>query len=185
MKKNDFERKLYPLAKKINLHPNTITCLSIFFTAIGAYLVIIGYVLVGLFLMAIGSFCDVLDGTVAKAQKKRTKFGSLFDKLADRINDFIMMFAPVYSGFVDATIGFVAIGLVLIGSYLSALLDSHTENKKTGNKLSMRAIRTIILLGGGVLVATYTTAWEISFYIIIVIAAYSLLERLNYAFNRV
>jgi len=181
--KEKVEKELYYFAKNITMHPNGITTLSILVTLAGVYFISQLQIYAGIALFAVAGFLDLLDGTVAKAQKKTTEFGSLFDKFADRINDFLMLCAPVFAGLVNNIVGFIAVGLILIGSYLSALLDAHTKNKKTGEGLSMRAVRIIILIIGGLLTPTFPMAWQYAFYVVIAIAGFSIGQRFAYALN--
>lgn len=184
--KEKIEKMLYPFAKKTKASPNLITFLSVVFTCIGFYFIIENEILTGIILFAIGGLADLLDGTVAKAQKKATMFGSLLDKFADRVNDILMIGAPIFAGFIVWQIGFATIALILLGSYLSSLLDSHTKNKKTGEGLSMRAVRIGILMLGGIAQIIFEgSAWQYAYYAIIGIALYSLIERFNYASNHV
>ena len=184
--KKKVETKFYSRARKTKISPNMITLFSIIITALGFYFILIDQIISGLVMFAVGGLLDVADGTVAKAQKKVTKLGGLLDRFADRVNDSLMMLAPVFAGFVIWEVGVIALVLVLIGSYLSSLIDTFTTNKSAGNSLSMRAIRTGILMAGGIAHLFFeNNAWQYSYYVIIGIAVYSIFERMNYAVRKI
>jgi phosphatidylglycerophosphate synthase len=80
------ERLFLPLLGRFVKRPNHLT-----FIGVGiALLVPIGFYIdpiLGLSLMVISGFFDMMDGVMAKAQKKETLFGALLDSSFDRISD--------------------------------------------------------------------------------------------------
>ena len=98
--KREAFKKLYnPLGEaiaKTGVPPNLITLLSLFLGSFSAYFYFHGKVLSGAFLLLLSGIFDLLDGVVARTTGKTTKFGAVFDWIADKWVD----------GFVLGAIGF-------------------------------------------------------------------------------
>lgn len=97
-------KKLYPIAKKTSLSPNTITALNIFLTIILTsiiFLKIPSYVcLPGIILiMILHVILDFFDGCLARTQNKSSKFGKLLDNISDVSYYLIFWLFILYIGF--------------------------------------------------------------------------------------
>ena len=68
------------------------TILGIAFTAVAVPLLAKGYFFWGGILILLGGICDALDGHLARATNKVSKFGALLDSTLDRIGDFLPLF---------------------------------------------------------------------------------------------
>lgn len=64
--------------------PNRITIFRIFATPVVFYLTLNGFYKVGIIAFLCVAFTDALDGSLARTQDKITRFGMLFDPLADK-----------------------------------------------------------------------------------------------------
>lgn len=106
---------------KTNISPNVLTIAGIF-VSLAAALVIVQYgLLYGAFAMVFASFFDLLDGAVAKATNKATKFGAFFDDMADRIGE------TFYFGAIFWLVGSFAVFSVA----LTSILVSYTKASAT------------------------------------------------------
>src|SRR3989344_5879568 len=135
------------IAKRINVSPNYISAISIVLCAIAGYFVLQNLLAYAAIFWLLSGLFDSLDGLIAKMHNRSTKFGSLFDKVADRINDAIILCAIIIGGFVELWIGLLALVLITIASYASACLDAQVS-KTTGERISLRAVRTAIIFLG-------------------------------------
>ena len=80
------ERTILPLMEKIVKSPNQLTLLG----AGMALVVPLGFYVnpvIGLSLMILSGFSDMMDGVMAKAHHKETPFGALLDSSLDRVSD--------------------------------------------------------------------------------------------------
>lgn len=111
-----------PLAKILiccHIGPNLITVIGLLLTLGVAYLFSIGYFIVAGIGLLVASLFDVLDGAVARINKRETKLGSVLDSVSDRIGESalflgLMIFnlnagesLGVVSAFVAALLGFL------------------------------------------------------------------------------
>jgi len=169
---------LAPIAKRMNISPDCITAFSILLCIIAGYFVLQNSLAYGALFWLLSGIFDSLDGAIAKTHRRSTKFGSLFDKVADRINDAIILCAIILAGLVELWIGLAALVLITIASYASACLDAQVE-KTTGERISLRAVRTGIIFIGLLLGMKISVQYAV--YIVLIIGAYALASRLIYA----
>lgn len=102
--------------------PNALSVISLIF-AIGAFaaLVLIAEpiaLLIAAACIILNGFFDALDGRVALLSGKATPRGDLVDHVIDRLADFFILSGVSLSGFADVRIGLLALGSVLIASYM-------------------------------------------------------------------
>ena len=86
------DRPLEPLAKKITIHPNTLTVIG-FFITLFASSIIPFHLKIGGLLILLGGFFDLLDGIVARSNDKSSRLGAFLDSTLDRCSDFFIFFA--------------------------------------------------------------------------------------------
>ncbi len=178
-RKNKIEALLFsPIAKHMNINPDYITAFSILLCIIAGYFVLQNSLLFAAVFWLLSGVFDLLDGAVAKMHRRATKFGSLFDKVADRINDALILCAIILAGLVELWVGLAALALITIASYASACLDAQVE-KTTGEKISLRAVRTAIIFIGLLFASELSVKYAV--YAITLIGAYAFFSRLAYA----
>lgn len=89
---------------RTGITPNRITALSLLVAFFSAYFFYLGELLVGLAIMLLAVFMDMLDGAVARAANMASKFGATFDHTLDRYAEFLFIM-----GFMMGPIGHVSI----------------------------------------------------------------------------
>ncbi len=80
---------------RLGVSPNTLTVLSLAPSLIAAGFIAQGSFGWGTLLLAIGATCDVLDGAVARATERTSRFGALLDSTVDRVVDALPLVALV------------------------------------------------------------------------------------------
>ncbi|TCK05386.1 CDP-alcohol phosphatidyltransferase family protein [Phorcysia thermohydrogeniphila] len=93
--KRDSLKKLYSpfgwVLAKTNVSPNTVTLMAIVTGTIAALLYYLGHPVIGAFLLFASGVLDLCDGYVAVNNRKATKFGAVFDWLADKwVDGFVL-----------------------------------------------------------------------------------------------
>ncbi|MCD6477585.1 MAG: CDP-alcohol phosphatidyltransferase family protein [Candidatus Aenigmarchaeota archaeon] len=175
--KDYVESFLVPVAKRLNVNPNIITLLAIIFMFLCGYEIFLSNIVLGALFLFISGFLDLLDGTVAKFHKTTSKFGMFFDRVGDRISDFVLIFSTFLGGYVSAVIAFTTIFFVYMASYESSVIESGTKSK-VGEKLSMRAVRLSVMFFGLLFSQVYYAVL-----IVLLIGIYSFFERFYHAWR--
>ncbi len=78
---------------RTHITPNIITIISVIIGIFSALAFYNGKPLIGALLLFFSGFFDLMDGVVARETDKSSKFGAVFDWLADKVVDGIVLFA--------------------------------------------------------------------------------------------
>lgn len=156
------------LAMKLKLHPNTFTTIGFFLCCAAAYLMATGLYRWASCLLLLGGMFDNIDGSYARATKKVTKFGALYDSTLDRYSEVIFFFGMAFYFIHERwylTSIFVAVGLggSLMVSYIRARAEGLGFECKIG--FMQRPERIILLSAGGLIhLHTFVAAiWIVAF----------------------
>lgn len=80
---------------RTGITPNTLTLVGVFASFVAAIITIEYGLFVGAFAMFLSSLFDTLDGAVAKATNRVTKFGAVLDDAADRVGE-LLYFSAIF-----------------------------------------------------------------------------------------
>lgn len=92
--KDNFRSIVGPIVRffvQLNLDPNVLTTLSFLLAIVAAYFYIKGVLWIAAIWLLIAGFFDVIDGDVARASNRTTKFGALYDSVLDRFSEIIVI----------------------------------------------------------------------------------------------
>jgi CDP-diacylglycerol---glycerol-3-phosphate 3-phosphatidyltransferase len=126
--KNGFRRLMKPLVHffaVLHLNPNIITLFSFFLCIAAAFEFTSGRLRSAALLLLLGGFLDVIDGDVARAGNRATRFGALFDSTLDRYAD-----AAIFMG-----IGYHFVVREMPHSHIQALIFFAVFSAMTGSML--------------------------------------------------
>lgn len=184
-----FKQLLNPLVNslvRIHLNPNWLTTLSFFVIAISAVQIARGSLRFGAILLLIGGLMDMLDGAVARASNRVTRFGALYDSTLDRYAEIIVFFGLAHyfvnktgqgaeHGLLISMVVFIAMAGSLMVSYVRARAEALNFECKTG--LMQRPERLIGIAVG----ALINDNWLVGMLVLIaVFANITALQRLFY-----
>lgn len=146
------DKPLYPLARRINIHPNALTVSGFVLTTVAALVMARNLMLGGVLVLA-GGVLDMLDGIVARTNGKVTEFGAFLDSVLDRYADaFLFLGLAWYLGSRgDHTGAFLSLATML-GAYLVSYTRARAEGLgrqcKTG--IMERPERVVLLAFGAI-----------------------------------
>lgn len=132
-----FIRHLEPIAevcKKAGLSPNSITILSIIAGLGCAFCYLQHNFLAGSLLLFCSAILDLVDGSVARMTGRETQFGAVFDWIADKYVDTIVLLGIGLSGIsivsdffnVSPTWDFGIVAIAIIGSMMNTFIKPVT-----------------------------------------------------------
>jgi len=143
------------IAREIN--PNLFTTIGFIVSLGSAYFFGIGSLtLAGILVLLSGTF-DIIDGKVARATNRVTKFGALYDSTLDRYAEVIMFFGLAYY-FVslDYLWRSVAVSIALGGSLMVSYVRARAEGLGFDCKVGiMQRPERIVLIGFGAIIHEY------------------------------
>lgn len=144
---------------RLGLTPDGLTLVGFGITAIGAVLLALQLWLAGGLVVFAGGVFDMLDGTLARATGRVTRFGAFMDSVFDRLGEalvYVGLVAGLHaSGWADApTYAAAAMAGAFLVSYVRAKAEGLGFSPGTGMAavgIMPREIRLVILCGGLVL----------------------------------
>ena len=161
-----------------SLNPNWFTTVGFVVSLVTAYLFAIGsHRLAGALVLLSGTF-DIIDGQVARATNRVTKFGALYDSTLDRYAEVLIFFGLAYyfvaAGFLwQAVAVSIALGGSLMVSYVRARAEGLNFECKVG---IMQRPERIVLLGFGALIHEWVLVFAVA--TIAVLANFTAIQRL-------
>jgi CDP-diacylglycerol--glycerol-3-phosphate 3-phosphatidyltransferase len=136
---------------KSRISPNTITWLGFFIGVGAAYIVSTGALFAGGLVFLFASFFDMLDGALARASGRITRFGGILDATLDRLSEAALFIGIMVYFAPDGATGPVALaGLTLAGSLVVSYLRARSEASGLDGKegIFTRPERVIVLALG-------------------------------------
>ncbi|HNY97564.1 MAG TPA: CDP-alcohol phosphatidyltransferase family protein [Candidatus Pacearchaeota archaeon] len=115
---------------KLPLTPNQVTVISIFFALASAYYLYIGDILMGLIMLIISGYLDLVDGAIARAKGLASKTGAYIDTITDRYVEIILLIGMSFLPF-DTVIfpSYIWIILAISGSLMTTYAKAAAKEK--------------------------------------------------------
>ena len=152
---NSFFLRFFPAS----VTPNRVTAFRVLATPIVFLLILYGYYKLGALCFVLVAFTDAIDGSMARIRNQITKFGMLFDPLADKLLIGSMVLLLVFKYF-NFWLGFVILGLEII-FILSALVAKYKF--KTVKMANLWGKLKMILQVLAVCLTLFALVWEIPY----------------------
>lgn len=145
-----FDSFLVPMARAfMKLGPNALSALSLISALLAAIALIFWSdplaLMVAFIFIAINGFFDAIDGEVARISGRASPKGDLLDHVIDRYADFIIIAGISLSAFADARIGLIALGSIMIVSYMGTQSQALGLRRDYGGILG-RADRLLLII---------------------------------------
>ena len=126
------ERPATALLSRAGLSPNAVTLLGLLVAGAGAYLLAAGYLAAGGVVVLISGSMDLLDGALARATGRVTRFGALLDSVVDRVSEGaillgLLVFFLDQSTSSTSTWGSVLVFVALAGSIMVSYIRARAE----------------------------------------------------------
>jgi len=122
-----------------------------------------GQSVLGAVLILANGFLDMLDGCVARARGTTGAFGSFVDKIIDKYSDLIFLLGMLLGRLSHPVPAIVAMVGIPLATYINAAVEGLTEGQvKLQEKFSLRFVRIIILVFGGVSGYTHIAVWLVA-----------------------
>jgi phosphatidylglycerophosphate synthase len=146
------DRPLGSIAKRIPFSPNSITLAGFILTAAASALLAVNLKW-GAVIMLPAVFLDAVDGVVARAQGKVSRYGAFLDSVLDRYSDACIMLAVAWNLMSNGqTAGLYLALTALVGSLVTSYARARAEGLGVScvNGLMERTERLILLFLGAV-----------------------------------
>ncbi len=169
--------RIAPWLRETRIAPNTITVAALLVMAAAAAALALGRLRTAGVLIFVSGALDALDGAVARATGRESRFGALLDCVADRVGDFLLIAAAIAAQHVSLPLGLYALSTVALASYVSACLEAATGTR-IGERWSLRGARLVTLATG-----CFFACVDDALLVIAAVATWSLGTRLRIAYR--
>jgi phosphatidylglycerophosphate synthase len=113
-----------PLAQRMPLSPNAISVIAMLLNIVAAAFLFHGWFLTAIPFVITGGLADALDGIVARAQQKESRFGDFLDHFADRVSDILLASSWLVGSHVRELIVIAALVAVMLNGYIGTQLEA-------------------------------------------------------------
>jgi CDP-diacylglycerol--glycerol-3-phosphate 3-phosphatidyltransferase len=174
------------LIAKTKLSPNALTIIGFLLSLVIAWVLGTGHLFLGGFLVLFSGWSDLLDGALARATGRTTRFGALFDSVIDRLSEAALLsgllwFYAAQGSFQESLLIFaVFVGSVMV-SYVRARAEGLGLESQVG--LFTRPER-LILLALGLILSPIDLALLIVLWILAVGTNLTAIQRLVYVWQK-
>lgn len=197
---NRFREKITPITTRIGNNFGSLGLSPTFWSMIGFAFAILSSIFFGLtnflnqqglefpwqviasIMLLISGFFDIVDGSVARVMKKTTTRGAFLDSNLDKVSEAIIFIAIAIGGLSNPILAMIALSTSILVSYLRARAESLGIELK-GVGVGERAERLLILAICGLIPISGSIQWGII--IIILISAFSFIQRFMYVLKRI
>lgn len=192
--KESFLKLLVPIVDffvKRRLNPNHFTTLGLILSIPAAYLFGTGYLRLGGVLMLIGGIFDIIDGKVARATNRVTKFGALYDSTLDRYSEVMIFFGLAYyfvtsnwqvGDFNLSLITALAVSVTIGGSVMTSYVRARAEGLGMECKVGvMQRSDRVVIVAFGAIFHQYTLV--VAIFIVAIFSNVTAIQRLYYVWK--
>ena len=131
---------------KMGVTPNTITTISLILAILAALAYATKAPLLGALGLVASGTVDMLDGAVARATGKTTKFGAVYDPVLDRYAEFAVLVGIAVGGFTEWIWAVFALFGMVMASYTRARAESSGGLTSCTVGIAERQEKIILLL---------------------------------------
>jgi len=169
---------------KLGLTPNTITTLSLLLAVLAGFAYALRMPLLGALGLVLSGIVDMLDGAVARATGKITRFGAVYDPVLDRYAEFAVLIGIAIGGFTQwLWVVFALFGMVM-ASYTRARAESSGGLKNCTVGIAERQEKIILLLIGSVLQPFVGVALSFCVIVVGILSHVTVVQRLYFTFQQ-
>lgn len=179
---NQIVDPLGQISRKLGLSPDVWTVFSLFCSIVGSVFLYHHKFWWGLIWIILMLIADMLDGATARAVKKSSKFGTVFDHVIDRYAEIIIFSGMLIGESVSIFSGIFALSGIIMASYVRAKAESSGGLKDCTVGIAGRVEKLLVTYGAVVFLALGFYKWaELSFLFIGVISHATAIQRLFFA----
>jgi archaetidylinositol phosphate synthase len=133
------------------------------------------------FLLLIGGFFDIVDGSVARTTKRMSQKGSFLDSTGDRISESVIFIGIAVGNLAEPILCMIALSLSFLVSYVRAKAESLGVNL-AGLGVGERAERLLILAIVGLVPIANAMHWAVL--LVSIVAGCTVIQRIIITSNK-
>lgn len=170
---------------KTRIPPNAVTIFGFLLIIVVAWVLSEGHFFIGGFLVLIVSCSDFIDGAMARAMGRATRFGALLDSSLDRYSEAVLLFGLLwFYAMEQATTQVILIFATVIGSLLVSYVRARAEGLGLDAEVGiMRRTLRIMTLSLGLILSPIEPALLVILWILAISTNLTALYRLFHVWH--
>jgi len=160
--------------------PNLLTMLSVLVAVTAGYMYSQKRLVEGVALILLSAFVDMLDGAVARASGRVTRFGATFDHVLDRYAEAFMVVGMILGGYVGWELGFFALFGMVMASFTRAKAESVGGLRSCTIGIAERQEKLLLFIAGSLATYLYFPALAYATFLVGVLSNITVVQRLHY-----
>jgi CDP-diacylglycerol--glycerol-3-phosphate 3-phosphatidyltransferase len=175
------------LLARTGIDPNYLTVAGLLLACVVGWVLAAGYLFLGGFLVLLSGAFDLLDGAVARASGRTTKFGALLDSTFDRLSEGAI-FVGLLAYYADSGsyLEIILVGAAIVGSMATSYVRARAEGLGIDCEVGIftRPERVVVLAIGLIFYPVYNPILVISLWVLAILANAIAFQRLLYVWQR-
>ena len=157
-----------PLARRMPLSPNAISLIALALNVTAAVLLFHGRkqpvdFLIAIGFIVVGGLADALDGIVARAQNKTSRFGDFLDHCADRVSDTLLAICWLTGSGVRESLVIAAVVGVMLNGYIGTQIEA-TFHERNYDSVGRGEFVLALIVYPIVSYIVFTNGWAMTHY---------------------
>ena len=171
---------------KTPLTPNLITAIGFIITMGAGALIVTDYWLAAGIVVLVAGLFDMLDGALARATGKTTRFGAILDSTLDRVSEAILLVSLLAVFAKDGLVTeCILAGVALVGSLLVSYIRARMEGLGVECKAGFfTRPERVILLALGLMLSQFNYAMLTTLAVLTFFSWFTVIERMVYAWRK-
>ena len=178
-----YERTMKPVGQVLasaQVSPNLLTVLSVLVAVTAGYMFSQKRTVEGVALILLSAFVDMLDGAVARASGRVTRFGATFDHVLDRYAEAFMVVGMILGGYVGWELGFFALFGMVMASFTRAKAESVGGLRSCTVGIAERQEKLLLFIAGSLATYVHSSALAYATFLVGVLSSITVVQRLHY-----
>ncbi|MEM2922002.1 MAG: CDP-alcohol phosphatidyltransferase family protein [Candidatus Bathyarchaeia archaeon] len=182
-----YERTMNPAGKMLasaQVSPNLLTLLSMLVALTSGYAYSKNRPVEGALIMLLSAFIDMLDGAVARASGRVTRFGATLDHVIDRYSEAFIVTGMIVGGYLEWELGLFAIFGMVMASFTRAKAESVGGLKSCTVGVAERQEKLLLFIIGSLATSIYQPSLAYAAFLVGALSNITVIQRLHYTWNQ-
>jgi len=178
-----YQKAMIPVGtffSKTGLSPNVLTAIATIISLLSGIAFYMRILWGGVLLIFLGGFFDMLDGAVARASGRVTRFGAVLDHVLDRYAEYFILIGIALGGYMDWFWAAFALFGMVMASFTRAKAESVGGLKSCTVGIAERQEKLALIIGGAVIENWVTGALAVSVVLAGILSHITVIQRLAY-----
>jgi phosphatidylglycerophosphate synthase len=182
-----YQKAMMPVGayfSRTGLSPNILTAIATIISLLSGMAFYMRSLWGGVLLILLSAFFDMLDGAVARASGRVTRFGAVLDHVLDRYAEYLILIGIALGGYLDWFWAAFALFGMVMASFTRAKAESVGGLKSCTVGIAERQEKLALIIGGAIIENWVTGALAVAVVLAGVLSHITVIQRLSYTLSQ-